>query len=112
MRDKVILLASDQLGAGDAGLGQSILETFFVLVKQRDELPAAVFCMNRGVFTLTKRSFASVHLGEMAKAGVPVLACKTCVDHYGIEDELTAGEVSSMAAFVELAAQHEVLTIA
>lgn len=112
MNGKVILLASDQLGAGDSGLGQNILETFFVLVKKREELPAAVFCMNRGVFALTKRSFVSVHLAELAQAGVAVLACKTCVDHYGIADRLTAGEVSSMAAFVELAAEHEVLTIA
>ena len=112
MRNKVILLTSDQFGTGDAGLGESVLETFFVLVKQRDERPAAIFCMNRGVFALTKQSFASVHLAEMARAGVPVLACRTCVDHYGLEDKLTAGEVSSMAAFVELAAQHEVLTIA
>lgn len=112
MKDKVILLASDQLGFGDAGLGQSILETFFVLTKKREDLPKAVFCMNRGVFTLTKRSFVSVHLAEMAKSGVQVLACKTCVDHYGIEPEMTAGELSSMAVFVELAASHEVLTIA
>ncbi len=112
MRNKVILLKSDQFGSGDAGLGESLLETFFVLAKQRSELPAAVFCMNRGVFALTKKSFASVHLAEMAAAGVPVLACKTCVEHYGVADRLTAGEVSSMAAFIELAAQHEVLTIA
>jgi intracellular sulfur oxidation DsrE/DsrF family protein len=111
MKNKVILVASDQLGSGDAQLGQSLLEKLFVLTKQRDELPRAVFCMNRGVFALTRKSFASVHLGEMAKAGVEVLACGTCVEHYGIADQLTAGKVSSMAAFVELAAQHEVLTI-
>jgi len=112
MKNKVILLTSDQFGFGDANLGQGVLETFFVLMKKREELPAAVFCMNRGVYALTKRSFASVHLAEMAEAGVSVLACKTCVDHYGVEAELTTGEISSMAAFVELAAVHDVLTIA
>ena len=111
MRNKVILLASDQLGAGDPGLGQNILETFFVLLKQRQDPPAAVFCMNRGVLALTKRSFASVHLAELAQAGVPVLACRTCVEFYDVESQLTAGEVSSMAVFVDLAAKHEVLTI-
>ena len=112
MKDKVILLTSDQFGTGDAQLGQSLLEKLFVLTKQRDELPKAVFCMNRGVFALTRKSFASVHLAEMAKAGVDVFACGTCVEHYGIADQLSAGEVSSMKAFIELAAQHEVLTIA
>ena len=112
MRNKVILLASDQFGFGDQNLGQGVLETFFVVLKQRDELPAAVFCMNRGVYALTKQSFASVHLAELAEAGVQVLACGTCVDHYGVREELTAGEVSGMAVFVDLAAKHEVLTIA
>jgi intracellular sulfur oxidation DsrE/DsrF family protein len=112
MNNKVILLTTDQFGTGDAALGESVLETFFVLIKQRSELPHTIFCMNRGVFALTKKSFASVHLAELAKEGVTVLACKTCVDHYGVEADLVAGEISSMSAFVELAAQRDVLTIA
>jgi len=111
MRNKVILLTSDQIGAGDAGLGQTLLETFFVLMKQREDKPAASFCMNRGVFALTRKSFASVHLAELARAGVDVLACKTCIDFYGIADQLTAGEVSSMAVLVDLASRYEVVTI-
>ena len=112
MKDKVILISSDQLGTGDAELGRSVLETFLVVLKQRDELPAAIFCMNRGVFTLTRASFAHVHLAELAAAGVRVLACGTCVDFYDVREQLAAGEVSGMAVFVELAATHEVLTIA
>jgi intracellular sulfur oxidation DsrE/DsrF family protein len=112
MKNKVILVTSDEFGTGEPALGRSVLETFFVLVKQRADLPAAIFCMNRGVFALTNKSFASVHLGELAAAGVPVYACSTCVEHYGVKDDLNAGEISSMAAFVELASQHEVLTIA
>ena len=112
MNNKVILLTTDQFGTGDAALGESVLETFFVLIKQREVPPAAIFCMNRGVFALTKKSFASVHLAELAKSGVNVLACKTCVDHYGVQGDLVAGEISSMAAFIELASEHDVLTIA
>ena len=111
MKNKVILLTSDRFGDGDPALGESVLETFFVLLKQRDELPAAVFCMNRGVYALTGRTFASLHLAEMEKAGVSVLACRTCVEHYGVEESLKAGEISSMAAFIDLAARHDVLTI-
>jgi intracellular sulfur oxidation DsrE/DsrF family protein len=112
MKNKVILVTSDEFGTGDAALGKSVLETFFVLLKQRDELPAAVFCMNRGVFTLTDQSFASVHLAEMAAAGVPVFGCSTCVEHYGVAGDMKAGEISSLSAFIDLAARHEVLTIA
>jgi selenium metabolism protein YedF len=112
MKNKVILVSSDKLGEGDAQLGESVLETFFTILKQREELPHAVFCMNRGVFTLTDESFVSVHLKELANKGVSIFACKTCVDHYELEDKLSIGTISSMAHFIELAAQYDVLTIA
>jgi intracellular sulfur oxidation DsrE/DsrF family protein len=111
VKNKVILVASDQFGKGDPGLGETVLETFFVLLKQREEKPAAIFCMNRGVFTLTQNSLVAVHLKELAEQGVPVLACKTCVDFYQVEGQLYAGEISSMAHFLELASQYEVVTI-
>lgn len=111
MQNKVILLSSDQLGKGDAQLGETILETFFTLLKQKEDKPAAIFCMNRGVFTLTAQSLVSVHLKELQDQGVPVLACKTCVDYYQLEGALIAGEISGMNHFVELAGQFEVLTI-
>lgn len=111
MKGKVVLLTSDTIGAAENGLGATILETFLTLVKQQEQLPAAVFCMNRGVLALTSRSLASLQLAELEKLGVPVLACKTCAEHYGIADKLAAGQISGMSTFVELAASHEVLTI-
>jgi hypothetical protein len=43
---------------------------------------------------------------------VPLLACKTCTDYYGVTENLSAGEVSTMKRFIELSADHEVFTIA
>ncbi|MFD2443166.1 DsrE family protein [Bacillus sp. CGMCC 1.16607] len=111
MKNKVILVSSDQLGKGDPQLGESVLETFFTLLKQREELPHGVFCMNRGVFVLTDESFVSVHLKELADKGVKVYGCKTCVDHYELSEKLTVGTISSMADFIELASEYEILTI-
>lgn len=111
MKNKVILVSSDQLGKGDKELGEGVLETFFTLLKQREELPAAIFCMNSGVLTLTERSFVSVHLKELEEKGVDVIACKTCVDYYKVENQLIAGKISGMPVFLDLAAKHEVITI-
>lgn len=111
MNKKVILLTSDQFGKGEKELGETVLETFFNLLKQQDDQPAAIFCMNRGVFALTDQSFASIHIKELAEKGVPVYACKTCVDYYQVAEKLTVGEISGMNHFIELAGQFEVLTI-
>ncbi|WP_442599157.1 DsrE family protein [Neobacillus sp. D3-1R] len=111
MKNKVILLTSDQFGKGDTQLGESVLETFFTLLKQREEVPYAIFCMNRGVFTLTDESFVSVHMKELMDRGVSIYACKTCVDHYELSQKLSVGTISSMGHFIELATKYEVLTI-
>ncbi|MFS0782903.1 DsrE family protein [Bacillus sp. 1P06AnD] len=111
MKNKVVLLSSNKFGSGNGELGETVLETFFTLLKQREDLPVAVFCMNSGVLALTEESLASVHLKEMEAKGVGVYACKTCVDYYGVEDKLTAGKISGMDHFIELASQYEILTI-
>jgi intracellular sulfur oxidation DsrE/DsrF family protein len=111
LKNKVILLTSDQLGNGEKELGEGILETFFTIRKQKEELPVAVFCMNRGVFTLTEESLVSLQLADLERKGVDVLACKTCVDYYELNEKLVTGKVSGMAQFVELASQYEVITI-
>ena len=111
MKNKVILLASDQLGNGEKELGEGILETFFTVLKQKEELPVAIFCMNRGVFTLTEESLVSLQLADLERKGVDVLACKTCVDYYELNEKLVTGKVSGMAQFVDLASDYEVITI-
>lgn len=111
MKNKVILVSSNQLGKGDLELGEGILETFFTLLKQREDLPTAIFFMNSGVLTLTEQSLVSVHLKELEAKGVDILACKTCVDYYQVENQLIAGKISGMPTFIDLAATHEVITI-
>ncbi|MFS0822278.1 DsrE family protein [Bacillus sp. 1P02SD] len=111
MKNKVILLTSDQLGKGEKELGEGILETFFTILKQKEELPAAVFCMNRGVYTLTDSSLVSLQLKELEEKGVAVLACKTCVDFYEITEKLATGKISGMDQFIELASTYEVITL-
>ncbi|WP_096155161.1 MULTISPECIES: transcriptional regulator [Bacillus] len=111
MENKIILVSSNQLGKGEEALGESVLETFFTLLKQRESLPHAIFLMNTGVLTATEQSLTSVHLGELENSGVHVYACRTCVEHYEVADKLTVGKIKGMDLFVELATKHEVLTI-
>ena len=111
MNNKIILLLSDHMGDGSKELGAQILETYFNLLKNKPELPVAVFCMNQGVYTMTDESFVSVHLKELSDKGVEILACKTCVDYFNMEDKLTVGKISGMDRFIELSNLYDVITI-
>lgn len=114
MSGKVIFLTTDSMGDGDRELGTRLLESFLTLLTQREpeRLPIAIFCVNRGVLALTDESPAASHLNELAQRGVSVLACKTCTEHYGVSDRLTAGRLSGMETFIELAERYSVWTIA
>lgn len=111
MENKMILISSDEFGKGDAELGKKLLETFVTLLTQNKQLPVAIFCMNRGVYSLTEQSPIATQLKELANRGVQVLGCKTCIDYYKIEDEIVVGSLSSMLKFIELASKYEVITI-
>lgn len=108
---KVILVASDTFGKGDQQLGETVLETFFTLLKQQETLPRAVFCMNSGVKALTSASLVSLQLRELEQKGVEVMACRTCVEYYGVESDLAAGKISGMNDFIQLASEYEVVTV-
>ncbi|MBB5173633.1 DsrE family protein [Texcoconibacillus texcoconensis] len=111
MKNNIILLTSEHLGSGEEELGRSLLENYFTLLKQEDDKPAAIFTINKGVYTLTDRHFASLHLKEMEENGVPILGCKTCIDYYQLSNELVVGEVSSMKAFIDLSKEYSVITL-
>ena len=111
MKNKVILVNSNQLGKGDENLGEMLMETFFTLLKQREGKPHAIFLLNSGVHLATDESLVSVHLKELSESGVEVLACTTCLNHYHLLEKLVVGSASTMGKFIELAERYEIITL-
>jgi intracellular sulfur oxidation DsrE/DsrF family protein len=99
------------MGQGDDNLGQLILANFLRLVQQSPEKPKAIFLYNGAVKLLTEGSPVLAYFQELAAMGVPVQACKTCIESFGIRDALRAGEVSTMAQFVEYVQNYEIVTL-
>lgn len=111
MARKVIVLRGAAMGQGDDALGQTILGNFLHLLATGPEKPRAVFCYNAGVKLLTADSPVLPHLQALAERGVPIQACKTCVDSFGLRDALAVGELSTMAQFVEYVRDFEIVTL-
>ena len=114
MKDKVVLIAGEGIGRGDDRLGQVILANFLRSVGQRPEKPAAIILMNGGVKLACSGAEAfeaQEHLRELVEQGVKVLACRTCLDHFGLVDRVVVGEIGGMPGFVELMTDHQVLTL-
>ena len=95
-RRAVVQVASDKMGEGDPVLGAKLIKAFFYSLTQLDELPATILLYNAGAHLSCEGSPVLEDLKNLAAAGVEVLTCGTCLDHYGIADALAVGEVTNM----------------
>ena len=95
-RNVVVAITSECMGTGDDVLGRKLMGSFVYSLTQLEELPACVLLYNGGAHLSCEGSAALEDLRGLAGAGVEVLTCGTCLDHYGIADTLAVGEVTNM----------------
>ncbi len=112
MGDKVVLITTDSLGHGDWELGRELAGTFLGLLAEARDVPKAIFFMNRGVFLPAADPPSIAALRTLQERGVEILTCFSCVDFYNLRQDIQVGLVVGMADFLELAIDHQVLTMA
>ncbi len=72
--DTVLVLNNDGLGQADTALSHKLVISYFRTL---------------------------IELGEFAAAGVPLIACRTCLDFYALLDRVVVGEVGNMLGIIE-----------
>lgn len=97
----VVVIASEFMGSGDDELGAVLMKGFVFALTQLDELPATVLLYNGGVKLACAGSASLDDLKALAEAGVEIMSCGTCLNHYGLADQLGVGEVTNMYVIVE-----------
>ena len=92
-----MFIGKDHLGEGDQELGYNLLRMALFTLSQGDTLPASVLFMNGGV-RLPAGEDAQVleSLQALSGRGVDILVCGTCLNYYGLTDQLKIGTVSNM----------------
>lgn len=95
-KNVVIQIAADTMGIGDDELGHKLLKGFIFSLTQLPELPKTMLFYNSGARVTCEGSASLEDLKNLADAGVEILTCGTCLDHYGITDKLAVGEVTNM----------------
>ena len=95
-KNVVVAITSECMGTGDDVLGRKLMGSFVYSLTQLEELPACVLLYNGGAHLSCEGSAALEDLRGLAGAGVEILTCGTCLDHYGIADTLAVGEVTNM----------------
>ena len=97
----VVAVSADHMGEGDEVLGKILLKGFLFALTQQETLPKTVLFYNGGAKLTVEGSPVLDDLKGLAEQGVEILTCGTCLDHYGIKDQLAVGEVTNMYMIVE-----------
>jgi len=107
-----IVFNHDGLGHADAALRHKLASNYLRTLLELEQHPQAVLFYAAGVKLVAEGSPCLTELAELAAAGVPLIACRTCLDFYGLMDKVQVGEIGNMLRIVEAqAAADKVVTL-
>jgi hypothetical protein len=89
----VVILNADTLGRGDEALGAKLTGAFLRTLVALEERPAALILYNGAVHLEALRA--------LDDAGVDLLACVTCLEHFALTERIALGRVSNMREIVQ-----------
>lgn len=96
----VIIINNNGMGVGDTTLTHKLVSTFLNMLDLGDTLPSVICFYAEGVKLACGRSPVLEELSSLAEKGVQLIVCTTCLNHYGLLDELQVGTAGGMKDIV------------
>lgn len=101
----VLLITSKALGKGEEALGEKLLAAYLHTLTEGENLPSHIIMMHSGVKLVVEETAVLESLKLLQARGVALYACGTCLDYYGIKDQVKVGEVGNMYLTRDILAQ-------
>ncbi|WP_457551068.1 sulfurtransferase-like selenium metabolism protein YedF [Desulfobacula sp.] len=96
----MVMCATDRIGFGDDVLGLKLMVNFLRTLKEMgDDLWRLVF-VNNGVKLTIEGSEVLGDLKAYESAGIKILVCGTCLDHFNLLEKKRVGETTNMLDIV------------
>ncbi|MFW5498636.1 MULTISPECIES: sulfurtransferase-like selenium metabolism protein YedF [unclassified Maridesulfovibrio] len=92
----LVFLNSDVLGSGDDKLGAGLMFNFLSTLPELGDSLWRIIMVNGAVKLATEGSKCLEKLQDLEKAGVSILVCGTCLDHFDLLDKKKVGETTNM----------------
>lgn len=97
----VILIGNDKIGTGSEELGEILMKSYLYTLTEVEPRPDKLIFVNNGVKINCTDSAFLENMKKLEGLGVEILSCGTCLDYYGLKDQLQVGSISNMYAIVE-----------
>lgn len=98
----VIYINSERMGSGDDGLGTLLIGTFLSTLGDFVREVSHILLVNGGVKLACEGSDKADYLVSLEEAGVEILSCGTCVNHFELTDKVKAGQISNMFTILQV----------
>ncbi len=100
LRKILVLMGADRLGRGDDLLGAKLIGNFIATLREMGPELWCVVLVNAGVKLAVAGSEVLAGLQALEQAGVRVLVCGTCLNHFQLLEAKEVGETTNMLDIV------------
>lgn len=100
-KKKIVVLRSSRMGEGNDELGTILMKGFIYALTELEELPETILLYNGGAQLSCQGSDSLEDLKTLEAQGVEILTCGTCLNYYGLSDQLAVGTVTNMYVIAE-----------
>lgn len=93
-----VFFNTNAIGTNEGELGGNLAKMAIFTLSESDKIPSYVLFMNEGVKLVAGDCEQQIvdNLSTLIEKGTKVLVCGTCLNFYGIKDDLKVGTVSNM----------------
>jgi selenium metabolism protein YedF len=96
----MVLAGTDRLGTGDDFLGERLMVNFLTTLKEMGPELWTLVLLNAGVKLACSGSEVLATLQSLEAAGVQVLVCGTCLNHFKLLEHKQVGQTTNMLDIV------------
>jgi selenium metabolism protein YedF len=97
----VILISKNGMGNSDETLMQKLIATYLRLLLENEYLPAAICFYTEGVKLAIEGSPVLAELQKLEEKQVRLILCSTCLNYFGLMDQIQVGIPGGMNDIIE-----------
>ncbi len=101
-KNTLLQITQNGMGQGDDHLALLLITNYFNLILKENNLPKFITFYNGGVKLICYPSPVIDSLKNLEQRGVKLIACKSCLNHFNLTDQVTVGHIGSMVDIIEL----------
>lgn len=98
----IIYITSEVMGQGSDELGHILMTAYFESISHFAGEISHVILVNSGVKLAITGSEVLEHMKELEKMNIEILVCGTCLNFFGIQNQLEAGKISNMFSILDV----------